>query len=484
MADISQFQTLTSLITRPDGRILWIEYRSQHEWIDMSTADFTDHVLKDFDLSYVNLSTAIFLGADLSGCDLSGATLRFSDMRYCQMRNTILAHADLSWANLQEAVLMDASMESANLSNARMSGCNLVGADLSGADLRDADFRGASLKYANLAGTSIRNANIAQAHLTGAILDESAGDEFQGYDEAVFAPRKYKAMRNRLARFKPPVMQVNEEIKGALDLPGPTWMDDDVRVSSRKAMLLQSERILASQRVYSRSERRDKQDRRRQNDGRSLGDRRNVRNRRCETVDETSGAKFAASAQIQILDLNRHDHCCLILEISTDAGKEEITKAFRRKAKLYHPDMVQHLSPKLQELAADEFRRLHAAYENLTHHGTRSLQGIHWPSDIPVRPSPYDYSVEEYEKMMLINPNNTDILYNLAWKYFEEGRLEQARTSLYELLAIDLEDDDADHNLTVVNMFITLDLPSPNLLGQNARNLQNPVTRNQIPGQP
>ena len=137
MADINQLQTLISLLNRPEGRKIWTEFRSQHEWIDISAADLTARAIRDFDLSRVNFSKAIFSGADLTGADLSGA------------------------------------------------------------DIRNADLRGASLQYANLTGAVVRNADVARADLTGVVLDKDAATEFRNFDRAVFRQSRYRAMRDR-----------------------------------------------------------------------------------------------------------------------------------------------------------------------------------------------------------------------------------------------------------------------------------------------
>lgn len=54
---------------------------------------------------------------------------------------------------------------------------------------------------------------------------------------------------------------------------------------------------------------------------------------------------------------------CLGLEI--DAGPAEIKKAYRKLAKLHHPDKFMHASPEVREEAAIRFREIQAAYEFL-----------------------------------------------------------------------------------------------------------------------
>jgi curved DNA-binding protein CbpA len=47
-----------------------------------------------------------------------------------------------------------------------------------------------------------------------------------------------------------------------------------------------------------------------------------------------------------------------ILGVSENSRENEIKKAYRRLASLYHPDKVEHLGPRLKELAGEELRKL------------------------------------------------------------------------------------------------------------------------------
>lgn len=54
-----------------------------------------------------------------------------------------------------------------------------------------------------------------------------------------------------------------------------------------------------------------------------------------------------------------------ILEIDQKASIQDIKKAYRRMAKKYHPDKVQHLGPEHQRGAEEKFRKVQEAYEQL-----------------------------------------------------------------------------------------------------------------------
>ena len=54
-----------------------------------------------------------------------------------------------------------------------------------------------------------------------------------------------------------------------------------------------------------------------------------------------------------------------ILELEKGATPQEVKKAYRRMAKKFHPDKVQHLGPEHQKGAEEKFRKVQEAYEQL-----------------------------------------------------------------------------------------------------------------------
>ncbi len=54
-----------------------------------------------------------------------------------------------------------------------------------------------------------------------------------------------------------------------------------------------------------------------------------------------------------------------ILGINRDATKDEIQKAYKHKAKQYHPDKVSHLGEELQKVANEKFLEIQKAYDLL-----------------------------------------------------------------------------------------------------------------------
>jgi tetratricopeptide (TPR) repeat protein len=79
---------------------------------------------------------------------------------------------------------------------------------------------------------------------------------------------------------------------------------------------------------------------------------------------------------------------------------------------------------------------------------------------MPRYATPYEYSVAEYEELARLNPANTDILYNLAWKYFEEGRYAEALAGFQRVLALNPKDEDAQYNQMIVRLYSEIVLPN------------------------
>lgn len=420
MADEFVLKFLINLVGDPNGRRRWVDHKLRAGNVDLSSVDLTDRDFRDFDFSEVNLSASILLGADLSGVDFSDAKLGLCDLRRTKLRNACFDGADLSGANLQEAALTDACMEEANLSDARLMGADLIGADLAGADLTHADLRGACLKYANLKGAKLDGANVADADLTGSILDDDAPNLLANFDLAKIDDRKYRMLKSHLIRSE----SAAERRLGAglVDMGG----------------------ALGSGRSAS-----------------PLG---------------FAGAGFPgaglAGVGPQIIDyvategdLETEEGWYRILGIGYGTPVAGITTAFRVKAKKYHPDMLMHLAEDERDGASLQFRLAREAYEKLMRRRAKSFGDIHWPTDVPKRESAFDYSLSEYLKLSEANPKNSNVIYNLAWKFFDEGYLDESIEAYEKVLALDPEDEDAGYNLRIVKLCKTFDVPPATALG-------------------
>lgn len=123
---------------------------------NLAEADLDGTELFDSNLDTTNLKMATMRGADLSGASLVGAELYKVDLR-----GASLIGADLSGAYLAEADLSGADLRGVRLMNA-----DLAGADLSAANCSGADLSSASLIRARVNRADFRNANLAHADLS------------------------------------------------------------------------------------------------------------------------------------------------------------------------------------------------------------------------------------------------------------------------------------------------------------------------------
>ena len=127
----------------------------------------------------VDLRHRVLKNVDMTGIDLRGANLARADLRHVNLRGANLAGANLEGADLSLAFLQGtnfsgADLRGANLEFARASTANFSGADLTAANLEmlkaeKARFVGATLVNANLQETKFTNANLRQADMDGAL---------------------------------------------------------------------------------------------------------------------------------------------------------------------------------------------------------------------------------------------------------------------------------------------------------------------------
>jgi DnaJ like chaperone protein len=52
-----------------------------------------------------------------------------------------------------------------------------------------------------------------------------------------------------------------------------------------------------------------------------------------------------------------------ILEVSEDASEQEITEAYKRKIRQYHPDKVAQMGAEIRQLAESKSKQINAAYD-------------------------------------------------------------------------------------------------------------------------
>jgi uncharacterized protein YjbI with pentapeptide repeats len=138
------------------------------------------------DLFEVNLSSAVFAGANLYQVKLSTDNLSRADFAYTVLNDANLSRTDLEQANLHGADLRGADLREANLSCSNLgsgvivecngvAGANMSGADLTGADLTGADLTGTDLSNSELFGAVVTKNQLAQASsLKGAEMPDGS----------------------------------------------------------------------------------------------------------------------------------------------------------------------------------------------------------------------------------------------------------------------------------------------------------------------
>lgn len=68
---------------------------------------------------------------------------------------------------------------------------------------------------------------------------------------------------------------------------------------------------------------------------------------------------------IKAMFFKSSDEAYKILEVDKDATNDEIKKAYRKMAKKYHPDKLQHMDEAYQKGAQEKFNKVQEAYEKL-----------------------------------------------------------------------------------------------------------------------
>ena len=87
--------------------------------------------------------------------------------------------------------------------------------------------------------------------------------------------------------------------------------------------------------------------------------------RQIYTISGYLGISSKDFESIKAMFYNSRDNAYKILEIPKTATIDEIKAAYRKMAKKYHPDKVIHLGEEHQKGAAEKFRQVQEAYEQL-----------------------------------------------------------------------------------------------------------------------
>ena len=152
--------------------------------IDETSSNLPEIDLANKDMSNMDLTKTILIGANLSdtnliGTDLSGKYLADTILTGADLTNSNLTGADLSGKDLTEMILKGADLTDVNITGAIVRGADLSYTNLSGVDLSDRDLTGTVLIYADLSDTNLSGVDLSGFDLTSTNL---SGQDFSSKD--------------------------------------------------------------------------------------------------------------------------------------------------------------------------------------------------------------------------------------------------------------------------------------------------------------
>ncbi|TMP89304.1 MAG: pentapeptide repeat-containing protein, partial [Verrucomicrobia bacterium] len=170
-----------------EGVEAWNQWRENLEAEpDLSGADLTGLDLRDYRLYQVNLSRAILEGVTFGGANLSrtnfhraifsqppplwNSVLREVNLSEVDLTSASLEGVDLTAGNLSRSCLRRSDLSKSTLLFAQLEGTDLREAHMNGADLRGANLQGADLRGASLQRVNLIQTNLAGANLTGCLV--------------------------------------------------------------------------------------------------------------------------------------------------------------------------------------------------------------------------------------------------------------------------------------------------------------------------
>jgi uncharacterized protein YjbI with pentapeptide repeats len=331
---------------------------------------------------------------DLSKADLSNRDLKEFNFTDVSLAAADLFNVDLSGADLSRSNLSYAKMKRCNLANAFLTSANLKVTDLRGVNAVDTNFDFANLSFSKLNGAWLVGSSLAGANLEGADL-RGANLKFANV--------------------------MNANMKGAnVDEADLTNVD------------LTKEQI-KSLKNYGRAIIRGSQ------------------------IGKTISKKKQMKAEDSHDDLFNEQDCYKILEVTKQSSLDDIAHAYKKKAKEYHPDRVNHLGEKLKIVAQREFERIQHAYKSLSQHKAKpaiSVESISSPGVKMKKPS--QMQADDYLKLIKENPYNDKLHYNLGLLYFQKGFVDLATQEYQKALKINPYNVYAEHNLRVAKLLKVL----------------------------
>lgn len=331
---------------------------------------------------------------DLSQADLSNTELPDYDFRKANMSAVKLFNSDLAGADMTGATLTYADMRRVNLANAFLTRVVASGANLSGANLVDTNLEGADLRGARMGGAHLVGASLANADLTGADM-RGANLKFTNLSGA--------------------------KLDGA-NVEDATMVNVEIPPAVQKKLKNFDKAIMSGK----------------------------------SAAAEASRSKLKPEDDHDDLFLESDSY--KILGITREADLEEITKAYKKRAKEYHPDRVHHLGEKIRIVAGREFERINHAYRSLSQHKVAPAQRTDSTDNDPVvlEKKPEEYTLNDYIKLAKQHPNNDKVFYNLGIAFLRNNEHQKAIQAFQRSLKINPHNKAAAYNVRVAAMMANL----------------------------
>jgi len=179
--------TLQELLENHNKWLEEINEGSIKNGVRLNFNHFNEIHINSVNLSGLDLSLAIFVGAKISKSNLSEANLINTNFSGAELIEMNLSKANLFYANLSGTKMWGSNLSEANLSAANLSGANLINVNLFDTDLLYTNLSGAIINQATIdLSQNIKNGGTA----INGIFTRSANG---GYDSAALLPLNPKA---------------------------------------------------------------------------------------------------------------------------------------------------------------------------------------------------------------------------------------------------------------------------------------------------
>ncbi len=477
---------------------------------DFSDVDFTGAIFQGCDLTGVDFSDAQLSKADFRRATMCNVCMDRADLSMANMQGAILTDACIEEAVMVETKLQGADLIGADLALSDLTHADLRGASLKYARLSGANFSGANVAEADLTGTvmdddspsKMRNFDLAiiddrkyrmmkskirevprsakaaaplnpddtadLAAENGAASEKGAkpspASDKESTDSGLFdskPPSGYKPMKDFKSSFgRQPKPEETDPFKSRPSEPAGEASESETAKSKAPTQATEEPVAPPKQEESPNSARGEDTTKKGAKGYQSFSFGKKDESKPGFSRDGSSpkieksatGNRLGVAYVAKARDLETDDGCYRVLGVRSTAPYSEVTKAYRNLAKVFHPDKVRHYDKEDQDFAREQFHLMKKAYEVLSRRKDGANDNIKWVEGVVRRHSPYEQTLDELIKLVDANPGNESLLYNLAYKYSEAGRLEQAIRAYERVLIINPHNEDAAHNLKSVKL--------------------------------